>query len=65
MAVEPLEADAAAMERRVIWLCAAIGGTIGSLVPLMWGASDMSLSSLALGTIGGIAGVLFGSRYAS
>ena len=52
------------MERRVIWLCAALGGTVGSFVPAVWGGSEMSLSSLALGLIGGVAGVFLGARLA-
>ena len=57
-------ADACGMERRVIWLCAAVGGTVGSLAPALWGASEMSLSSIVLGLIGGIAGVFLGARLA-
>jgi hypothetical protein len=50
------------VERRVIWLCALVGGTIGSFVPVLWGGSDMSLGSLGFGAIGGVAGVIFGAR---
>jgi len=50
------------MDRRVIWLFAAVGGTVGSLVPLVWGASELSLSSLLLGALGSVAGVIFGAR---
>jgi hypothetical protein len=53
------------VERRVIWLCAAVGGTLGSLLPALWGASEMSLSSIGLGLIGGIAGVFVGGRLAA
>jgi hypothetical protein len=53
------------MERRVIWLCAAVGGTIGSFVPALWGASDMSAASIVFGLIGGVAGVMFGARLAA
>jgi hypothetical protein len=52
------------MERRVIWLFASVGGTVGSLVPAIWGASELSLSSLLLGAVGAAAGVAFGARYA-
>ena len=52
------------MERRVIWLCAIAGGTAGSLVPALWGASELSLSSVVLGLVGGIAGVVAGARLA-
>jgi hypothetical protein len=53
------------MERRVIWLCAAVGGTIGSFVPALWGGSDMSLTSIVFGLIGGVAGVMLGVRLAA
>ena len=52
------------MERRLIWLCAAVGGTIGSFVPALWGGSDMSLTSLVFGLIGGVAGMVVGARLA-
>ena len=50
------------MERRIIWLCALVGSTVGSFVPVLWGASEMSLGSLAFGVVGGVAGVIFGAR---
>jgi hypothetical protein len=53
------------MERRVIWLCAAVGGTIGSFVPALWGGSDMSLASIMFGLVGGVAGVMVGARLAA
>ena len=57
--------DALSMERRAIWLCAAVGGAIGSFVPALWGASDMSLTSIVFGLIGGVAGVMVGARVAA
>ena len=53
------------MERRLIWLCAAVGGTIGSFVPALWGGSDMSLASIMFGLVGGVAGVMVGARLAA
>jgi hypothetical protein len=53
------------VDRRVIWLCAAVGGTVGSFLPMAWGGSDMSLSSIVLGLIGGVAGVMVGARLAA
>jgi hypothetical protein len=50
------------MERRVTRLCAAVGGTVGSFVPMLWGSPDLSLGSFAFGTIGGILGLIFGAR---
>jgi hypothetical protein len=55
-------ADAPAVERSVIGLCALVGGTIGSFVPELWGGSAMSLSSIVFAFVGGVAGVMFGAR---
>jgi hypothetical protein len=61
----PRPADQPSMDRRVIWLCAALGGTVGSFVPALWGASEMSLSSILFGIVGGVAGVMLGARLAA
>ncbi len=53
------------MGRSVIWLFALVGSTVGSAVPALWGGSMLGLSSLLLGTVGGVVGVLLGARYAS
>ena len=60
----PGVADLRNMELRVIWLCAAIGGFIGSYVPVFWGASELSLMSILLCTAGAVAGVVVGARLA-
>jgi hypothetical protein len=57
-------ADQAHMDRRVIWLFAAAGSIVGSFVPALWGASEMSLSSILFSLIGGVAGVVVGARVA-
>ncbi len=36
------------------------GSGIGSVVPLLWGASAFSLSSVVLSAVGGIAGIWAG-----
>ncbi|HEU5404668.1 MAG TPA: hypothetical protein VFU52_01190 [Gaiellaceae bacterium] len=45
------------MDRRVMWLFVAVGSTIGGLVPEAWGGSAFGLASLALGCLGGLAGI--------
>ena len=45
-------------------MCAAIGSVVGSFVPALWGASEMSLSSIAFSVVGGVAGVVLGARLA-
>jgi hypothetical protein len=50
------------MDRRVVWICVVVGSTVGGLLPVAWGASAFGLASLALATLGGIAGVWFAVR---
>jgi hypothetical protein len=45
------------MDRRVMWLFVLVGSTVGGLLPEVWGGSAFGLASLALGCLGGIAGV--------
>jgi hypothetical protein len=52
------------MDRRVIWMCAAIGSVIGSFVPALWGASEMSLASIGFSVVGGVAGIVLCARFA-
>ena len=52
------------MGRGVIGMCVLFGGLVGGYVPTIWGASSLGVESLLFGAIGGIAGVLFGARYA-
>jgi hypothetical protein len=46
----------------VISLCVLVGSTIGSLIPLLWGGSGLSLSSVLLGGLGGLIGVWVGVK---
>ena len=45
------------MDRRVVWLFVVVGSTLGGLAPEAWGGSAFGLASLALGSLGGMAGV--------
>lgn len=45
------------MSRKTIWLGAGIGGTVGGLIPLIWGADMLSASSIFLSTLGGLVGI--------
>lgn len=51
--------------RSVTGFCALVGATAGSFAPLVWGGSEMSLTSVLFGVVGGIAGVWVGHRVAS
>jgi hypothetical protein len=51
------EADESLVDRRVVWIFVVVGSTIGSLAPMVWGGSTLGVASLALGCLGGIAGL--------
>ena len=46
--------------RSFVWIGAAVGSTIGSLIPGLWGASVFSLSSILLSGVGAILGIWIG-----
>ena len=48
--------------KTIIWICLTIGSTLGSYLPVLWGDSFLSYSSLLLSGVGGIAGVLIGLK---
>ncbi len=48
--------------RSVIGLSIIVGSTIGGYLPVLWGASSFSITSLLFGALGGIAGVWVGVR---
>jgi hypothetical protein len=52
------------MSRSVIGLCAMVGMFVGGYIPMLWGGSDFSASSLLCGAVGGAAGVWAGVRLA-
>ncbi|HWA52352.1 MAG TPA: hypothetical protein VG895_04855 [Patescibacteria group bacterium] len=44
-------------QKTLVYIGAFIGGTIGSLIPNLWGAGFLSFSSVILGGIGGLIGI--------
>jgi hypothetical protein len=40
-----------------------VGCTIGGFAPALWGGSELSLSGVMFGIVGGIMGVWLGSRF--
>jgi hypothetical protein len=54
--------DRPRMDRRVVWLFVLVGSTLGGLAPEAWGGSALGLASLALASLGGVAGVWLAFR---
>jgi hypothetical protein len=52
----------ALMGRSVIGLCAGFGLFAGGYLPVLWGASSFSLSSMLFGVVGGAVGIWAGVR---
>lgn len=48
--------------KQLIWLGMFVGSSVGGFVPLLWGGSAFSLSSVFLSAIGGIVGIWLGYR---
>ncbi len=48
--------------KSLIWIGVFVGSTLGSLVPLLWGADMLSFSSIVWSTIGGLAGIYLGFK---
>jgi ABC-type antimicrobial peptide transport system permease subunit len=50
------------MNRLLIGIGTFLGSTIGSYFPVLWGGSLLSLSSIFLGMVGGILGIILAYR---
>ena len=48
--------------KTLIWIGTLVGSTVGSLIPLLWGASEFSFSSIILGGVGAIACIYLGFK---
>ena len=48
--------------KKLIWLGAIVGSTLGGCVPNLWHASAFSLSGLVCSTVGGLLGIFLGYR---
>jgi len=48
--------------KSLIWIGVLVGSTLGSMVPLIWGAGMLSISSIFWSTIGGLAGIYLGFK---
>lgn len=50
------------MTKIIIGSGAFFGSTIGGYIPVLWGGSVFSLSSILLGVVGGLIGIWMGYR---
>ena len=48
--------------KSAIWIGMFIGSSLGGFIPTLWGASFLSLSSVILTAIGGMAGIYLGFK---
>ena len=48
--------------KSLIWIFMFIGSSVGGFIPTLWGAGFLSLSSVFLTAIGGIAGIWLGFK---
>lgn len=50
------------MDKRILWMCLAVGSTVGGLLPEAWGASGFGLESILGSAVGAMAGVWAAAR---
>ena len=53
------------MEKKTIMIGMVVGTTVGGYLPMLWGGSVLSVTSIMLGMVGGIAGVWAGYKLAN
>ena len=44
------------MAKLLLWICMGAGGTVGSLIPSLWGSTDL-FWPVVLSTVGGLIGI--------
>ena len=54
--------DSPTMNKKVLWMCMAVGSTVGGYLPTFVGQGSFSLASIAGSFIGGVAGVFAATR---
>ncbi len=50
------------MEKAIIMIGFVVGSTLGGMVPLLWGDSAFSMTSILLSAVGGVIGIWVGYR---
>ena len=54
--------DPWSMNRKVLWMCMAVGSTVGGYLPTVFGQGSFSLASIVGSALGGVAGVFAAAR---
>jgi uncharacterized membrane protein YeaQ/YmgE (transglycosylase-associated protein family) len=62
MAGNGRRADPAIMNKKVLWMCMAVGSTVGGYLPTFFGQGSFSLASIVGSGIGAVAGVFAAQR---
>jgi hypothetical protein len=57
-----LASDLESMNRKVLWMCTAVGSTVGGYLPTLFGQGSFSLASILGSGIGAVAGVFVSAR---
>jgi outer membrane lipoprotein SlyB len=55
-------ADSANMNKKVLWMCMAVGSTVGGYLPTLVGQGSFSLASIVGSALGAVAGVFAAQR---
>jgi outer membrane lipoprotein SlyB len=55
-------ADSPRMNKKVLWMCMAVGSTVGGYLPTFFGQGSFSLASILGSAVGGVAGVFAAQR---
>jgi outer membrane lipoprotein SlyB len=55
-------ADSASMNKKVLWMCMAVGSTVGGYLPTLVGQGSFSLASIVGSALGAVAGVFAAQR---
>lgn len=48
--------------KSLIWIFMTVGGLIGAYIPMLWGDSAFSMSSVIFSGLGGFAGIWLGYK---
>jgi hypothetical protein len=54
--------DPPRVNKKVLWMCMAVGSTIGGYIPTYFGQSSFGLMSILGSLVGGVAGVFAAQR---